>query len=73
MGIVDWRFESKVRQEPKGKDWLLSNNGGSGGIGLRIEDSRPGAEVASMRTSTFEEGQLCEKSRMGHGLVWCNR
>ena len=72
IGAVDRRFESEVRQKPKGKDWLLSNNGGSDGIG-RTEDARPGAEVASMRTSTFEEGRLCEKSRMGHGLVRCNR
>ena len=49
----------------KGK---ISNPGGSGGIS-RTEDSGPGAEVTSMRTSTFEVGRLCERSRMGHGLA----
>ena len=38
VGAVDRRFESEVRQKPKGKDWLLSNNGGSGRI-YRAEDS----------------------------------
>ena len=36
--VVDRRFESEARQEPKGKDWLLSNNGGSGRM-CRAEDS----------------------------------
>ena len=29
----------------------------------------PGAEVTLMRTSTFEEGQLCERSTMGVGVI----
>ena len=35
----------------------------------QTKDARPGAKVASMRTSTVEVGRLCERSRIGHGLA----